>query len=329
MESYSVKVSVIIPIYNVEKYIDKCLDSVMNQTLKEIEIVCVNDGSLDGSMEAVRRKAGHDNRIVIVEKENGGLSSARNAGLDRAQGEYVLFLDSDDALVPDALELLYTKAADNQLDNIFFGATTVYESRKVKRTNYRRYNQYYCRRCSYPEVLSGAEMFRVLVANKEYRVSACLQMSRRQFLLGKGIRFVEGILHEDNLYTLQVILGAARVMVLNEALYIRLIRSGSIMTAKSNIRSSWGYFVCLEEMIKYANNTNYSDEVRESLNYIVMNTQRDAVLPIRGMRKEEVLEILDKDISSEQRLLYEVMVLNGEWMRQQNRLTAKIANHLR
>lgn len=329
MKGNSIKVSVIIPIYNVEKYIEKCLASVTNQTLKEIEIVCVNDGSLDHSMETVYTKAKEDGRIVIVEKENGGLSSARNAGLDKAQGEYVLFLDSDDTLVLNALELLYTKAFENRLDNIFFGATTVYESLKVKRTNYRRYNQYYCRKCSYPEVLPGTEMFHILVENDEYRVSACLQMPRRQFLVQKEIRFREGILHEDNLFTIQAILGASRVMVLNEELYVRLIRSGSIMTAGSNIRSSWGYYVCLSEMIALAKSAEYSDRVRESLNSIIMRTQWDAVLPIQGMRKEEVIEALGKDISDVQKLEYEIMVLNGEWIRQQGRLRVKIAKRLK
>lgn len=329
MKVNSIKVSVIIPIYNVEKYIEKCLDSVINQTLKEIEIVCVNDGCLDHSMDVVFERARTDNRIVIVEKENGGLSSARNAGLDKSQGEYVLFLDSDDTLTLNALELLYTQAIENRLDNIFFGATTVYESLKVKRMNYRRYNQYYCRKCSYPEIMPGAEMFHILVENDEYRVSACLQMPRRQFLIQEGIRFREGILHEDNLFTIQAILGASRVMVLNEALYIRLIRSGSIMTAGSNIRSSWGYYVCLSELIKLAKSAEYNDRVRESLNYLIMRTQWDAVLPIRGMKKEDVLQALEKNISEAQKLDYEVMVLNGEWIRQQDHMGVKIAKRLK
>lgn len=328
MKEHSIKVSVIIPIYNVEKYIEKCLASATGQTLRDIEIVCVNDGSTDHSMDAVYEKAGDDGRIVIVEKKNGGLSSARNAGLDKARGEYVLFLDSDDALEQNALELLYAKASENRADNIFFGATTVYESLKAKFSNYRRYNRYYLRRHPYPEILPGAEMLCALVENGEYRVSACLQMLRRQFLVQKGIRFLEGILHEDNLFTLQVILGASRVMVVNEALYVRLVRSGSIMTAGGGVRSSWGYYACLSEMIRLARRAECSDRARESLNDVIMRTQRDAVLPIRGMRKEKVLEALGRHVGDAQRLDYEVMVLNGEWMRQQNCIWARAASCL-
>lgn len=90
------KVSVIIPVYNVEKYLDDCLENVVNQTLKDIEIICVNDGSTDNSLEILQKYENQDSRIKIINKENGGLSSARNAGLKEAKGEYILFLDSDD-----------------------------------------------------------------------------------------------------------------------------------------------------------------------------------------------------------------------------------------
>lgn len=90
------KVSVIIPVYNVEKYLDDCLENVVNQTLQDIEIICVNDGSTDNSLEVLQKYENEDARIKIINKENGGLSSARNAGIKEAKGEYILFLDSDD-----------------------------------------------------------------------------------------------------------------------------------------------------------------------------------------------------------------------------------------
>lgn len=90
------KVSVIIPVYNVEKYLDDCLENVVNQTLQDIEIICINDGSTDNSLEILRKYENKDERVKIIDKENGGLSSARNAGIKEAKGEYILFLDSDD-----------------------------------------------------------------------------------------------------------------------------------------------------------------------------------------------------------------------------------------
>ena len=110
------KVSVIIPVYNVEKYLRECLESVINQTLKDIEIICVNDGSTDNSLEILKEYAQKDERIVVISQENSGVSIARNVALDCAKGEYVCFMDPDD-LYPDndVLEVLYNKAKENNV----------------------------------------------------------------------------------------------------------------------------------------------------------------------------------------------------------------------
>ena len=104
----NIKVSVIVPVYNCEKYLKKCLDSLVNQTLKDIEIICVNDGSTDNSGRILEEYT--DSRIKIITKENGGLSSARNAGIAVAKGEYLGFVDSDDWVDLDFYEKLYNTA---------------------------------------------------------------------------------------------------------------------------------------------------------------------------------------------------------------------------
>ena len=118
-----IAVSLLIPVFNTEKFLSECLDSACSQTLKKIEIICVNDGSTDSSGEILRAYKEKDKRIVLIEKENGGLPSARNAALDRARGEYVAFLDSDDYLSKDALENVYKKAKHAHADVVVFGAT--------------------------------------------------------------------------------------------------------------------------------------------------------------------------------------------------------------
>lgn len=324
MKKDNLLVTVIIPVYNGERYIEACLYSVCNQTLREIEIICVNDGSTDSSLSLLQKIAQTDKRIRILEQKNKGLSATRNLGLAAAEGEYVLFLDCDDTLVPDALENLYGTASENRLDTLFFSARVVYETFGVKLTYYRKYNQYYRRTGSYPGVQGGPEMFRMLVENGDYRMSACLQLIRRQFLIENVIDFREGILHEDNLFTFRVILGAERVMVIPGQLYIRLLRKGSIMTGISRVRSSWGYFVCLREMIEQAGRGVYSPKVRTAVHHVIMLTQREAILPICGMGKEEVIECLLEKISPEEQLQYELLVLNGEWMQQQRKLRKRI-----
>lgn len=111
-----IKVSVIIPVYNVEKYLKRCLDSVINQTLRELEIICVNDGSTDGSSDVLDEYKRKDNRIIIINKINGGLSSARNVGIKIAQGEYIGFLDSDDWVDLNFFEKLYDAAKKYDAD---------------------------------------------------------------------------------------------------------------------------------------------------------------------------------------------------------------------
>ena len=114
------KVSIIIPVYNSERYLGECLDSVLNQTLKDIQIICVNDASTDHSEAILEEYARKDSRIVLLNnKQNGGLSYTRNHGMKVAEGEYIYFLDSDDSIVPEAMEELYAKAKKLDTDVLF------------------------------------------------------------------------------------------------------------------------------------------------------------------------------------------------------------------
>lgn len=117
------KVSIIIPIYNVEKYLDRCMQALINQTLQDIEIIMVDDGSPDNCPKLCDEYAQKDNRIKVIHKRNGGLSDARNAGLEIATGEYVAFIDSDDYTSIEAYETLYNKAKETNADIVYAGFT--------------------------------------------------------------------------------------------------------------------------------------------------------------------------------------------------------------
>ena len=141
-------VSVIIPVYNVERYLAQCLDSVINQTYPNLEIICVNDGSRDGSPDILRRYADEDARIQVIDKANGGVSRARNDALDCARGEYIMFVDSDDWVEPDACENAvnamreydadivmwsYVSETENRSSRkVIFPETTVFEKEEVR-----------------------------------------------------------------------------------------------------------------------------------------------------------------------------------------------------
>lgn len=127
IKSSKIKISVVIPVYNVAKYLPKCLDSILNQTLKEIEIICINDGSSDKSLEILKKYKKLDERIIIVNQKNNGASSARNNGLNLLKGEYFISLDSDDWIKKDYLEKVYEKAKKNDLDMVISDIIFKYE----------------------------------------------------------------------------------------------------------------------------------------------------------------------------------------------------------
>lgn len=241
------KVSVIIPIFNVERYIAECIESVQNQTLREIEIICVNDGTTDNSMKIVEMRALEDSRIKIINQKNGGLSVARNAGLAQAMGEYILFLDSDDYIVPIALEELYTQSKENALDCLCFDANVFFETEKVKDEN-NRYVSYYIRKGNYFGIYEGMELFCKMWGNSDFKPSACLQLIHTNLVKNNNITFYNGIIHEDNLFSFQVLFYSHKVMYRKKAYYVRRVRENSIMTTAQAIKSAYGYYICVVEI---------------------------------------------------------------------------------
>lgn len=283
------KVSVIIPIYNVEAYIEECLLSVMNQTLKEIEIICVNDGTPDHSMDIVAKHAGADSRIRMVDKENGGLSSARNAGMDAAEGEYILFLDSDDWILPETLEEIYEIAAKNELDNIYFNAETFFDSKELEEKE-GGYSNYYKRQGTYEGVYMGAELGEKIMRNGDFIPSACLQMPRREMLLKHQLRFYEGIIHEDNLFTIQSMILEGKVMFIDKCYYRRRMRADSIITTPKGVRNALGYYICMRELGIFIRDMELREEYYfEIENYLVW-LKKLAIDYISGLSRQEVTE---------------------------------------
>lgn len=220
-------VSVIVPIYNTQDYIDDCLQSLTRQSFSDFEAICVNDGCTDASMDAVNAVASVDKRFVVVNRENGGLSAARNTGLQFARGEYVCFLDSDDRLAPSALDTLYKKASSEQLDILDYSAQTFYEDETAKRIHLEDYDY----RKDIPGVFSGEELFTAYWQMNSFASSACFHFINRDFLEMKQLCFKEGLVHEDELFTALLYIGAKRAAYLNMPLYERRMRQGSIMTS--------------------------------------------------------------------------------------------------
>lgn len=280
----SPKVSVVIPVYNTAAYLRECLDSAARQTLKDVEIVCINDGSVDGSLTILEEYAAADGRFTIISQNNAGLSAARNAGMECACGKYLLFLDSDDMLRPGAAEELYQYAEENRLDILFFDADSYYESEELRK-RFDDYAIYYHGTKNLREIRSGEEMFAALQHCGDYRASACLQFIRREHLVEKNISFPDGILHEDNLFTFLNLLQAERAAKVNERYYLRRIREGSVMTSQKSFRHLYGYLRCYAGMMIFAGSTVFTVDVAESVRAVITEI-RDSVGTIYGRLDE-------------------------------------------
>ncbi len=224
-------VSVIVPVYNVEEYVAECLDSILSQTYRNIEILCVNDQSADRSPDILAQYRKKDDRIRIINnRENRGLSFSRNAGLLEASGEYVLFIDSDDHIDPDTVEKCVESADKDQTDLVVFSMVN-YEEDGGKEEQLKLLSKYDAQK-----VYSGNEiLYEAYVNKKDWPVNAVLCLYRRSFLAEHGITFVEGILHEDNLFSYLCLKYSQRIRLLPIPFYHRRIRSNSIITSTHNL----------------------------------------------------------------------------------------------
>ncbi len=246
----NIKVSVILPVYNTEKYLEKCLDSVVNQTLRETEIICVDDGSTDGSPGILQKFAAEDNRIVVCLQENRGVYTARNRAVALARGKYLYFMDSDDILESSALETLCKKAEADDADVICFnGDCFTNDSGYEELTG--QFKKSYERVHNYEGMHEGPTLLSKMLQHDEYSVVLWLQFINRNFFVRNRLDFCEGIIHADNLFTYQCMLSAQRAEFLPLQLYRRRMRPNSIMTKKVSFADVYAYFICHLGMKKF------------------------------------------------------------------------------
>ena len=218
-------ISLIIPVYNVEQYLQDCLNSVVAQTNLDYEVICVDDGSTDGSLTILKEFQNRYNQITVITQQNKGLSAARNAGILAAKGDYLFFLDSDDWIESNTLEILAQKQRGEDL--VCFNGRRVFEDGRTEEPD-----------SGIEETkLKGWEYYGkyALVRRKFHFVCSVLRLYRREYLLEHKLFFEEGIYHEDNLFTPFACYYAQTVKVIPDCLYVYRIRKGSI-TQSVNIQ---------------------------------------------------------------------------------------------
>ena len=241
-------ISVIMPVYNTGQFIAAALESVINQSLENIEIVLVNDGSTDNSGDIITLYKSRDSRIVVVDQDNSGLSVARNSGMKKATGEYIYFMDSDDLIEPSTLLSCYEFAVKEGLDVVCFDAKAFFNDDWASESSF---IFDYSRKDLLPQgVYNGKDFLSLLVFGNGYKASVCLYIAKRELTQGLSLSFFKGIYHEDELFTPQLLLNAQKVGYLPSPFFKRRIRHGSIMQTAFSPKNLRSYMVVVDELCK-------------------------------------------------------------------------------
>ncbi|MDR1522926.1 MAG: glycosyltransferase [Endomicrobium sp.] len=252
------KVSVIIPIYNVEKYIRQCLESVISQTLKDIEILCIDDCSTDTSIKIVESFLKKDNRIKILQLNNNKLPGiARNIGIQNSIGTYISFIDPDDYVKPDFLEVAYTKLEELQLNSVWFNIK-IFDDTKKSFTK----DNYFLKSDNGPLIVTSKNIniFPINCWNKVYRLSTIKE---------NNIIFSENILFEDLEFYYRFFTQSKEIYFINKHLYIYRLRPNSILSSKKNRND---IFKAIKNIYNYLNKKNIFEDYKESFIQLIIQS---------------------------------------------------------
>lgn len=242
-----VKVSIILPIYNVAPYLDEAFQSILSQTLSDIEIIAVNDGSTDNSQEVIDRYVAQDHRIIAFQQENQGQSAARNLALQHATGKYIYMMDSDDILSSrDALQICYEYAEKNQADFIYFDREWFTDEGQiitsgVHSTWFVEENKKY----------EGENLLNHLLDTTSYNSVVWLLFINHDHLKHIGLKFYPGIIHEDELYTTILMLESNSIYCLKQSLIKHRIRQASTMGIRLSKRNMNCYLTVADELLRF------------------------------------------------------------------------------
>lgn len=242
-------ISVIVPVYNVERYVQRCIDSICSQTYRDIEIILINDGSTDASGKICDEAALSDSRIRTIHKENGGLSDARNAGLDVMQGEYVTFIDSDDFVAKDYIEKLYAAISSTHADISVCAESYVTldadANIKILKRPLRDYDG--------TLLMTAEEALSTMFRQDLYDSSACAKLYHAD--LFAEMRYPVGYTYEDIGTIYQIFLKSQQVVYIGDHLYLYFQREGSILHSKNSSKLYWDGILMVEsqrtEVVRY------------------------------------------------------------------------------
>ena len=301
----NIKVSIIVPVYNVEEYLRQCLDSLINQTLNEIEIICVNDGSTDNSLKILEEYQQENSRIKIINKKNEGLGAARNSGMEHAKGDYIGFVDSDDWVDLTMFEKLYNNAKKYNSDIVM---CPIYSSDDNKESdNNFSYFNLECFNEDYDNIVfdntkTKKFIFRICVTafNKIYR---------NNFLKKINAKFPEGVIFEDNPFFYKTFLNANKITLIRDFLYFyRAKRPNSIIS-----NANKNYFDVIK-IHKISRNILFSEDKFQDLKYDFLNYQIGSIFyryyQVSDDHKKEFFDLIKIDFQDMNLKNFEINKLN-------------------
>lgn len=254
------KISVIIPVYNTALYVGMCLNSVIGQGFDAMEVICVNDGSKDNSLDILLQYEKLYEKVHVISYEkNQGVAHARNIGLKAAKGKYVYFLDSDDWLINGALQQLYDLANEMNTDCILFCSELAMETQGIGSPTLEfELPQYEGR------IFTGEEVFQIMIEHDRYTSSVWRQFWTKQFLLENDCFFVEGALAEDAFFSFNAYLQAGRVAITNRKYHVYRRHGGTFSTLVSPEKCQW-LFRAFCDMLRIWMNKNYAEETNRAI----------------------------------------------------------------
>lgn len=263
--------SIVVPVYNVEQYVEKCLTSLLEQNLSQdnYEILVINDGSKDNSLSIVESVASNYKNIRVFTQENRGLSGARNTGLQHARGNYVWFVDSDDWIEANCLEKVVNLCKDHNLDILQFCAANIIDEIPVRRFHRRNTGM----------IMTGKECIK-------YRFPHCAPFSiyKRAFLHENNLSFYEGIFHEDNEFTPRTYYVAQRVEAIDDILYYVYQNPNSI-TRTINPKKSKDSIVVMKSLDAFSK--DFKGDERKSFDDIITSIMNVALHDTLGLKKQD------------------------------------------
>lgn len=284
-------VSIIIPIYNVESYLKRCIESVINQTYKNLEIILVNDGSTDNCGTICDKYKNKDNRIKVIHKKNGGLSDARNAGIEIATGKYLTFIDSDDYVSIDYIEYMINMLEEKKAQLAICKVKEVWPNSKLKDEAYTKI-----------QVLNSKQTFENLLLDKGIEVSSYAKLYSID--LFKKLRFPKGKVYEDTAIIYKIIANANRIVYGDKYCYYYISREGSISKHKEFNSSEIDYIEHTEQMLNFIRKRYKNLKIPVYRYYVYYKFRILKMLVFTKPRNKKMEKQIIEDIKKYQKIVF-------------------------